>query len=33
VANMDDIKACVPRKVAYYQRELALQFDQLFPSA
>jgi polysaccharide pyruvyl transferase WcaK-like protein len=33
VANMDDIKACVPRKVACYQRELALQFDQLFPSA
>jgi polysaccharide pyruvyl transferase WcaK-like protein len=33
VANMDDIKARVPRKVAYYQRELALQFDQLFPSA
>ena len=33
VANMNDIKACVPRKVAYYQRELALQFDQLFPSA
>jgi polysaccharide pyruvyl transferase WcaK-like protein len=33
VANMDDIKACVPRKVACYQRELALQFNQLFPSA
>jgi polysaccharide pyruvyl transferase WcaK-like protein len=33
VTNMDDIKARVPRKVAYYQRKLALQFDQLFPSA
>jgi hypothetical protein len=32
VANMEEIKACVPRKVACYQRELALQFDHLFPS-
>jgi polysaccharide pyruvyl transferase WcaK-like protein len=33
VANIDDIKVRTPQKVAFYRRELAAQFDQLFPSA
>jgi polysaccharide pyruvyl transferase WcaK-like protein len=30
LANLGDIAACMPRTVAAYRRELALQFDQLF---
>jgi polysaccharide pyruvyl transferase WcaK-like protein len=33
VDNINDIKLSVPEKAAFYRRELAIQFDQLFPSA